>query len=229
MSADEDRLYGLMEIAERQQAAVQAALDGLAAERTALERERQKLAREIAALGQGTRQAVDLAVAEGFAGAAGKGVEAVQIATRPLLGRLVGVTEGAERAETALRRVVSWASWRLLGWIMALMVALVLLGWLTGNAVVWWDTGTINNLQDEIAELRANHDALVKAGMLGKLTYCGQSSPPHPGGRECRGVWQRWRLPDHPGVLGGSYGGVASDGVTVFRHCYKRRCRDCPR
>lgn len=76
-----------------------------------------------------------------------------------------------------LRRVASWASWRLLGWIMGLMVALVLLGWLTGNALVWWDTGTINNLQGEITELQANHDALVKAGMLGKLTYCGPSSP----------------------------------------------------
>lgn len=60
MSAEEDRLYGLMEIAERQQAAVQAALEGLAAERAALERERQRLARDIAMLGQGTRQAVHL-------------------------------------------------------------------------------------------------------------------------------------------------------------------------
>jgi hypothetical protein len=178
MSAEEDRLYGLMEIAERQQAAVQAALDGLAAEREALARERERLAREVAALGQGTRQAVSLAVAEGFAGAAGKGVEAVQVATRPLLGKLVGVTEDAERAETALRRVVSWASWRLLSRIMALMVALVLLGWLTGNALVWWDTGTVENLQGEITELQANRDALVKAGMLGKLTYCGQNSRP---------------------------------------------------
>ena len=43
-SGDEERLYGLMEIAERQQAAVQAALDGLAAERAALAREREALA-----------------------------------------------------------------------------------------------------------------------------------------------------------------------------------------
>jgi hypothetical protein len=179
MSGDEDRLYGLMEIAERQQAAVQSALDGLAAERAALARERERLAREVAALGQGTRQAVNLAVAEGFAGAAGKGVEAVQVATRPLLGELAGVTNSAASAEAALRRVVSWASWRLLGWIMALIVALVLLGWLTGNALVWWDTGTVNKLQDEITELRANHDALVRAGMLGKLTYC------DPGNRPC--------------------------------------------
>ncbi|HUW80005.1 MAG TPA: hypothetical protein VMV54_03810 [Acidocella sp.] len=179
MSEGEDRLYGLMEIAERQQALVQAALDGLTVERAALERERQKLAREVAALGQGTRQAVHLAVAEGFAGAADQGVAAVRVATQPLLGELAGVTQSAASAEVALRRVVSWASWRLLRWIMALMVALVLLGWLTGNAVVWWDTRTVNKLQDKITELRADHDAWVKAGMLGKLSYCA------PGNRPC--------------------------------------------
>ena len=115
MSAEEDRLYGLMEIAERQQVAVQAALEGLAAEREALARDRARLGRAVAALGHGTRQAVRVAVAEGFAGAAGKGVEAVQVATQPLLEELAGMTEGAARAEAALRRVVSWASWRLLG------------------------------------------------------------------------------------------------------------------
>ncbi len=45
MSETEDRLYGLMEVVERQQAAVQAALEGLAAERAALQREREALAR----------------------------------------------------------------------------------------------------------------------------------------------------------------------------------------
>lgn len=179
MSEGEDRLYGLMEIAERQQAAVQAMLDGLAVERAALARERERLAREVAALGQGTRQAVQLAVAEGFAGAADQGVAAVRVATQPLLGKLEDVTQSAVNAEAALRRVVSWASWRLLGWIMALMLALVLLGWLTGNAVVWWDTGTIDKLQDQIIALRANHDAWVKAGMLDKLTRCA------PGNRPC--------------------------------------------
>ena len=54
----EDRLYGLMEVAERQQAAVQAALDGLAAERAALAREREALARGVAGLQSGTQGAV---------------------------------------------------------------------------------------------------------------------------------------------------------------------------
>ena len=179
MSADEDQLYGLMEIAERQQATVQAALEGLAAERAALARERQTFAQEVALLRAGTHATVSLAVAEGFAGAAGKGVEAVQVATQPLLGKLEDVTASAVRAEAALRRVVLWASWRLLGWIMALIVTLVLLGWLTGNALVWWDTGTITQLQGEISALQANNDSWVKAGMLDRLERCA------PGNRPC--------------------------------------------
>jgi hypothetical protein len=62
MSEAEDRLYGLMEIADRQQAAMQTVLDGLAAERAAWQRERERLAREVAALDLGTRAAVRSAV-----------------------------------------------------------------------------------------------------------------------------------------------------------------------
>jgi hypothetical protein len=50
MSETEDLLYGLMEIADRQQAAVQAALEGLAAERAAWQHEREQLARQVEAL-----------------------------------------------------------------------------------------------------------------------------------------------------------------------------------
>ncbi|MCF3948605.1 hypothetical protein [Acidiphilium iwatense] len=178
MSEAEDRLYGLMEIAERQQAAVQVALDGLTAERAALERERRELARGVAALAQDTREAVHSAVAESLAGAASKGVEAVGKATEPLLDKLADVTAGAGEAEVALQRVVQWASWRLLGWIMALIAALVLFGWLSSTALVWWDSGRINTLQDQIATLQANHRAWVKAGMLGALSTCGPHARP---------------------------------------------------
>ncbi len=182
MSAEEERLYGLMEIAERQQAAVQAALDGLAAAGEALERERQRLAREVAALGPGTREAVKLAVAESLAGATSEVAAAVKTTTEPVLAQLKGVKVAAAQAEAALHRVASWASWRLLGWLMALITALVLLGWLTSNGLIWWDTRTLNRLQDQITTLRAHHDAWVKAGMLDQLTYC------DPGHRPCVAV-----------------------------------------
>jgi hypothetical protein len=181
----EDRLYGLMEIAERQQVAVQAALDGLAAERAALKREREMLARGVGALGDGMRMAVQSAITESLAAAATQGVEAVQMATRPLLGKLAGVTESTGRAEAALREVVLWASWRLLGWIVAVVAALVLLGWLASSAVLWWDISAIGaaqvkkaQLQVDVAALQASHDSWVQAGMLGKLEWCGPNRRP---------------------------------------------------
>jgi len=106
-------------------------------------------------------------------------------ATQPLLGRLASVTQDAGQAEAAMREVVLWASWRLLGWIMAAAAGLVLLGWLASTAVLWWDTGTIAaaqerkaELQAEVAQMQATHDAWVNAGMLGKLERCGPKSRP---------------------------------------------------
>jgi len=185
MSETEDRLYGLMEIAERQQAAVQAALEGLAAERAALERERGKLARGVQDLALGTRAAVRSAVTESLSGAASEGVEAVQAATQPLLGKLAGVMERAGQAEAALRGVVLWASWRLLGWMVAVVAALVLVGWLASTVVLWWDTGAIAAAQArkaalaaEVAQMQVNRDEWAKAGMLGKLERCGPKARP---------------------------------------------------
>ncbi len=190
--AEDSRLYGLMEIAEGQQAAVQTALEGLAAERAALRQERDKLTREVQKLELGLRGTVRSAVTDSLAGAAAEGVEAVQVATRPLLGQLAGVTERAGQAETALRQVVLWAGGRLMAWMVGTVAALVLLGWLASNAVLWWDTRTIAaaqvqkmqlttevaKLRAEIIELGANRDTWVQAGMLDRVEHCGPKSRP---------------------------------------------------
>jgi hypothetical protein len=209
MSEAEDRLYGLMEITERQQAAVQAALDGLAAERAALERERLMLARGVQALERSTQAAVHAAVTQSLAGAAGEGVEAVQAATAPLLGRLAGIEQSAGRAEKAVREVVLWASWRLLSWIVAAVASLVLLGWLASAAVLWWDTGSIANarlrkaqLAAEVEEMKANQDAWVKAGMLGKLERCSPGNRPCVRVDESAGAFGREGRNDYRVILG---------------------------
>ena len=189
---DEDRLYGLVEVADRQQAAVQAALEGLAAERAALAREREALARQVQALQSGVQGAARAAVADSLAGAAAEGVAAVRAATGPLLSRLDSVAAQAGRADAALRGVVAWASWRLLGWVLAAMAGLVLLGWLASTLVLWWDAGAIaaaraekRQLQAEVAEMQANRDEWARAGFLSKLTRC------DPGNRPCVRVDER--------------------------------------
>ncbi len=182
----EERLYGLLEVAERQQAAVQAALDGLAGERAALEGERARLAREVTILDLSLRGAVSVAVKDSLAAAATEGAKAVEAATGPLLGELAAVMEQAGRADAALRRVVLWASWRLLGWIAAVGAATALVGWLTSSGVLWWDARAIAaaraekaQLQAEVAELKANYDGWVKLGVQQKVIRC------NPGNRPC--------------------------------------------
>ena len=181
----EERLYGLLEIAERQQAAVQAALDGLAGERAALEGERARLAREVTILDLSVRGAVSMAVKDSLAAAATEGAKAVEAATGPLLGELAAVTERAGRAEAALRRVVLWASWRLLGWLVVAGAMTALVGWLISSAVLWWDAGAIADaraekarLQAEVAELKANYDGWAKLGVQQKVIRCGPKLRP---------------------------------------------------
>ena len=106
MSETEDRLYGLMEIAERQQAAVQAALDGLAAERAALGREREALARGVRDLQLGTQGAVRSAVTDSLAGAATEGVAAVAGGDEALAGP-AGRGDGGSRGRRR-RRCGRW-------------------------------------------------------------------------------------------------------------------------
>ena len=109
------------------------ALGGLAAERVALAREREALARGVRDVQIGVQGAVRSAVADSLAGAA----------TAPLLARLSGMAEQARQADVALRGVVAWASWWLLGWMVAVVTAVVLFGWLASALVLWWDTVAI--------------------------------------------------------------------------------------
>ncbi|WP_291345299.1 hypothetical protein [Acidiphilium sp. 20-67-58] len=159
-------------------------MKGLAEERAALAQERQKLAEEASSLEERVREAVSAAVTTALEQVGKEGVATVREAAKPLLEDVAGLAGGMAVAEEALRRIVAWASWRLLGWIVALTVGLMLFGWLSSTAVVWWDRTTVSQLRGEITVLQANHKAWVKAGMLDKITYC------EPGNRPCVAINQ---------------------------------------
>ena len=190
--AAEGRLYGLMELAEGHQTAVQVALEGLAAERVALRQERNALAHQVRDLQTAMQATVQRAVASSMAGVAADGAAAMQTAAKPLLDRVAGAAESAGQAEAALRRVVSWASWRLLGRGTVVVGVLALLLWGAHWSVWWWASrditvletqkallGTeIAGLQTRLTELEASRAALEKAGALAKIAQC-------PGNRPC--------------------------------------------
>jgi len=214
--ADEDRLYGLMEVAERQQATVQQALEGLAAERLALAREREELAHGVRNVQVGAQGAVRSAVAESLAGAATEGVAAVQAATKPLLARLAEVTEQAGHADAALRGVVGWASWKLLGRGTLVVVVLAGLAWGAQLSVWWWaswDTSVLQarkallqaevaGLQGQVAEMQANRDEWARAGMLARLERCDPGSRPCVRINEAAGVFRGQGHSDYRVLLG---------------------------
>ena len=180
MKDAEQALFGLMAVAEEQQAGVRDALAGFAAQREALERQEARLEgcaalmqTEVARLrratdevGPGlalaTRSAAVAAVEQGLAGAGRTATAAVEGAARPMLERLEGVAVEAERVEASLRRTVAWASWRLLGQGVLVVGCLAGLLWGAHLSVWWWTERDVallqaqrSLLQSEIAGLQA--------------------------------------------------------------------------
>lgn len=205
MKDAEQALFGLMAVAEEQQGAVRDALAGLVAQREALDRQEARLEgcaamiqtevarlrRAVDQVGPGlalaTRGAATQAVEQGLAGAGRTATAAVAEASRPMLERLEGVAAQAGAVEASLKRIVAWASWRLLGWGVVVVGCLAGLLWLAHLSVWWWAERDIrllqaqrSLLQSEIVglenakgELEAGRAALEKAGALAKLTRCG--------------------------------------------------------
>ena len=179
MSEMERRLYEVLTLVETNQAMAQGALDGLVAERAALEGERLALAKQVTALQTQLQKAVAAAVQANLAGAAGNVVAEVKAKTAALADNVGGMVDGVATAEIAVQRIIKWASWRFLGLVVAFLAALGAVGWLASTGVLWWDTKTIaedqvekDQLQQEIANLQANKAAWVQAGMLDKITRC---------------------------------------------------------
>ena len=215
--AREQALFGLMAVAEEQQAAVREALAGLAAQQAALEEQRASLEQQAEAvraeaaglrrvagevgpgLARSTREAVAVAVERGLAGAGETATAAVATAAKPLLDGLSGVAAQAGAVEASLRRVVGWATWRLLGRGLLAVAGLAGLLWLAQGTAWWWERRALAMVRAETALLEAqvaglkgerdalvaNRDALVasrdeleRSGLLAKIERCGPSRRP---------------------------------------------------
>lgn len=155
----EDQLYRLIEVAERQQEAAQTSVKALAAERAAFAQERETWFKGVPSLKDDVRQAIAQSQRDAIS----------------------TMTTRATQAEESLRTVAGWASRRLLLWGLSAIAGLMLVP----SMMLWWQTSTIEALQTEkvqllasVAQLRANRDAWVKAGMLGEIRQCGASKRP---------------------------------------------------
>ena len=178
----EDNLYRLIEVAAHQQEAAKTAIDALAAERAAFARERETWFQGVVSLKDDVRLTIARAIVGSTNEVAQAAVEAVGSGTKQLQDAISATTAQANRAEQSLRTIAGWASRRLLLWGLCAVASLMLISWLISACLLWWDRSAIEaarvekvQLLTSVAELRANRDEWVKAGMLQKIRRCGAS------------------------------------------------------
>ena len=197
----QQQLFGLMAVAEEHQKAVNAALEGLAAERAALAQERaavaqaaasvagvagevrQAAAEAVPAIQKAAGEAIGTSVRQSLAGASDAAAKALGEASRPIVGQLSGVVKAAGEAEGQLSRAVAAFGWRwavLAGGAAAGgIVALLLAAWIA----VWWQRDQVESLSEQrqalaadVARLQATVAALKKKGGRIQLTTCTDAS-----------------------------------------------------
>lgn len=177
----QQQLFGLMTLAEEHQKAVKAAIDGLAAERQALAKDRAMLiqaaasitktaAEVIPAIQKATGAAVGDAVRGSLVEASSDAVTALNEACRPVIDRLAGVVRVAEDAKTQLNTASKWFAWKFVALAFFGLVGVCLVAW----ASVLWQMDQVEQLTAEVAKLKATRADLVKRGGRVDLTTCGE-------------------------------------------------------
>ncbi len=192
------QLYGLIAVAEEQQKAVAAAIDDLAKERAALARERAALVQAAAqmagqagavtqaalnaapTLQKAAGGAVSEALRVGLLNLSETATDALDEASKPLLGRMSMATQAASEASGTLADSLSGFRQRLGRVVIGLSAGAVLVVGLSAWGMVAWQRHQVENLQrerqaltGEVEQLRANVAALAKKGGRIKLEVCG--------------------------------------------------------
>jgi len=190
----QQQLFGLMTIAEEQQKAVKAAIDGLTAERTELAKERAALTQAVAkvagvagdvkraaanavpAMERAAGEAVGTSVRQSLAGASQTAANALGEAAKPVIRSLSGVVQAAQDAEGSMRSAGAWFAWKWVavaagGLIGVCLVAYASLAWQLHQVSILRDDRAA--LAADVAQMQANVSALEKKGGRIVMTTCG--------------------------------------------------------
>lgn len=168
------KIYGLIDVAEQQQAELSAAIKALRAEREAL------------------RAEVSVTVRQSLVGASQTAATALETATAPILNRLTSITTAAAQAEDTLKDAAAWFAWK---WVAVAAGGLVGVC-LVAYASLGWQMHQIESLSEQKAELDANVALLEKRGGKIKINNCGgrlcieASTSQGKGKTDWRGTWQ---------------------------------------
>jgi hypothetical protein len=215
----QQQIFGLMSVAEEQQKAVQAAIDGLTAERAALAKERAALtqvagevrraaAEAVPAMQRAAGEAVAASMRQSISGASDAAAKALGEAAKPVIDGLSGVVQAASDTEGSMRNAGAWFAWK---WVAVAAGGLVGVC-LVAYASLAWQLHQVSSLRSEKAELaadvtqmQANVSALEKRGGRIVMNTCG--------GRLCikastnQGVGVGW--------VGGNWGEKGGDQFVI--------------
>jgi cell division protein FtsB len=166
----EQQIFGLVAAAQKHQAAVQTALDGLTAERAALAKERAALAQVTGSLQAGASEAVTRAVRESLAGSS----KILESAAQPVIGSLSDAAQATDAATGKLTGAVSafCRKWALVagGATAGCILAVLAVTW----AATSYQREQMTALRAEVAELQAEADDWAKRAGRAQLTTCGE-------------------------------------------------------
>ena len=194
VDAQQQQLFGLMAVAEEQQKAVQAALQGLTEETAALAKERAAVTRAAAsvatvasdvkraaadaipAMQRAAGEAVGASVRRSLADASEVAAKALGEAAKPVLASLSGVVQAASEVEGSMRSAGAWFAWK---WVAVAAGGLAGVCLVT-YAALWWQMYEFTSVSDqkaaleiEVTQLRANVAALAKKGGRVVMRTCG--------------------------------------------------------
>ncbi len=166
---EQQQIFGLMAVAEEHQKAVKAAIDGLAAERAALARERALLAQVAQGIQKATGEAVSAAVRQSLAGASETAVTAFTKAAGPFAGEVRKVAEQAGAAAEKVDRAAQWLGMKAVAVAAGCIVVVGLAAW----GIVAWERHEVVDLKKQIAQERATVAMLAREGGRVRWNQCG--------------------------------------------------------
>jgi hypothetical protein len=176
-------LITLAAVVERQQAAVQTAIDGLSGAKVALDKQLAVLQEAIPMVRQAAEEGAIAASNRALSAMQSAAASALNAGSGPVIARLDAVVTAAGNLEGKLQAVVSWFSWRLAGRLGLIFGAGVLVAWLLGWGSVLWHERGIKELRAQQQVLTDEVQQLRVRGIWLKAVDC----EPHggPKGRKC--------------------------------------------
>ena len=185
VSETERRIFGLLEMAERQQALSGDLLQELTREKEALAWERQEQRTAYERWRRDVRQATQTEVRRGLEDMLTSGTEAVQMTLSGLRSELHHLPLQTTRAVQELKRLVHYATW---GLFLRIVAGLLGLGgglWLITSGILLWQQGRLVQLEDrkavlseELRHMEQREQDWKQAGMLQDITRCGPEQRP---------------------------------------------------